>query len=186
MKWIVEEIIASARLLASEGLVSTRAGNISYLFGEDLYITRTGASLYRLTPSDIIRLPFRGKTVLEERASSELVVHKRVLERTALRAVVHAHPLSAVCLSTATDRIIPEDSEGYLILGEVPVVAPKKVTASEDLAEAVSEALQSARAVVVRGHGAFSAGKTPLEATAYLSTLEHSCRILVCKNSEKG
>ena len=186
MKWIVEEIITSARLLASEGLVSTRAGNISYLFGNDLYITRTGASLHRLTSSDIIRLPFRGESILEERASSELVVHKRVLERTALRAVVHAHPLSAVCLSFKADRIVPEDSEGYLILGEVPVVAPRKVTASEDLAEAVSEALQSAKAVVVRGHGAFSAGKTPLEATAYLSTLEHSCRILVCKNSEKG
>ena len=181
MQWIVREIIECGRRLFEEDLVSARAGNISYSYGEELYITRSGASLSCLTPQDIIRVNLQRLDTLDERASSELIVHRKVIRETALRAVVHAHPVSAVVLSYETDLIKPVDSEGYLILGEVPVVSPSKVTASSELAISVSNALLEAKVVVVKGHGAFSAGNSPLEAWAYLSTLEHSCRILLSK-----
>lgn len=169
MRWVVEEIIQVGRMLHREGLVSARAGNISRAFGDRLFITRTGSFVGSLSPKDIIELPLEGDSPLEERASTELRVHRAILLSTEGRAVVHAHPPHAVTLSFRLSTITPADSEGREILGEVRVIdSPKEVPF----------VLKSSGVVIVKGHGAFAVGKELKDAYALISTLEHSCRIL--------
>ncbi len=184
MRHVIEEILRTGRLLFEEGLIGGRAGNISYAYGNRLFMTRTGAFLSALSEEDILEVPLEGEGPLDERASSELIVHREILKKTARRAVVHAHPIHAVALSSSQEVIKPIDSEGYMILGEVPVISPESVSASPELAREASEALRSARVVVVRSHGAFAVGDTPTEAYSYLSTLEHSSRIILLVKSK--
>jgi L-fuculose-phosphate aldolase len=186
MRWIIREIIECGRRLFEEGLVGARSGNISYAFGDKIFITRTGASLASLQPEDIIAVSLNARGLLDGRASSELIVHREVIKRTARRAVVHAHPSCAVALSYEAERLILPDSEGSAILGEVPVIEPSVPSASKELAHEVAEQLKERKAVVVRGHGAFAGASSPLEGWAFLSTLEHSCRILLYKRSPKS
>jgi L-fuculose-phosphate aldolase len=172
MRWMVEEILLVGRLLFREGLVGGRAGNLSYAYGDRLIITRTGSFLGDLRETDLIDLPLRESSPLDERASVELPVHRSIILRTGKRAVVHAHPPCAVSLSLFERVIKPADTEGEVILGEVPVLEP-----GEDTARILGEALKDHRVVMVKGHGAFAADGSLLRAYSYISTLEHSCRI---------
>ncbi len=180
MNWIVKEIIRVGRLLFKEGLVSARAGNISRVFEDKLFITRTGALTGSLSEEDIIQVPLWNSSILDRRASVELIVHRKVIIETGKRAVVHAHPVHAVALSLSRDVIEPVDSEGKEIIGSVPVVEVEKPSASEELAQAIAEALRISKVVIVKGHGAFSADEQLVKAYSYISTLEHSCKILAC------
>ena len=179
MEWVIREILEVGRILFREGLVSARAGNLSYAYKGKLIITRTGSFLGGLTREDLIEVPLEGENLLDNRASVELPVHRRVVIKTGKRAVVHAHPPFTVSLSLFEKTIEPVDSEGKAILGAVPVLDPAEPPASEDLAEAVSEALKTYKVVVIRGHGVFSAAESLHRAYSYVSTLEHSCRVKV-------
>jgi L-fuculose-phosphate aldolase len=53
---------------------------------------------------------------------------------------------------------------------------------SQELADAVANALVSSKLVIARGHGTFAAGKTLDEAYLYTSLAEHACRVLAIKH----
>lgn len=110
----------------------------------------------RLTPEDLLEVPLEGP--IPEGASVESVVHREVYRRTGARALVHAHPRVAVALSFHLSRLRPLDLEGQHYLKEVPVLAPKTVSATEEAALSVAEALREHRACLLRGHGAFAVG----------------------------
>ncbi len=179
MFWIYREILEVGKLLFEEGLVSARAGNLSRAFGEKLFITRTGSFTGKLSPEDVIVVPLKGSSIIDHRASVELLVHREIILRTGKKAVVHAHPPSGVALSFTREVIKPEDSEGREVLGIVRVLEVRKPSASEELAKAVSETLKDSKVVLVRGHGAFAADRDLFKAYSYISTLEHSCKILM-------
>ncbi len=169
MNWIVRDILSVCDLMFKEGLVDQRAGNVSYAFGEDLYITRSGSIKGSLSKHDIVKVPLRGKSVLDERASSEIKVHRSAIVKSGKRSVVHAHPVATVCLSFERELIVPKDSEGKTILGKVRVV---------DYSEVLNGHIFSKEMiVVVKEHGVFAVGDTPFEALQLISVLEHSCKI---------
>ncbi len=182
MEWIYREFRRVGKLLFEEGFVSARSGNLSFRWRDRILITRTGAFVGDLSREDIVSLPLRGESPLSGRASVELVVHRSLLINTARRAVVHAHPPNSVALSFSQDEIVPVDSEGFELVGRVRVVSPERVSASEELAEAVLEVLREDNIVVVRGHGVFSADASLFGAYRHISTLEHSCKILLLKD----
>ncbi len=177
-KVVIKKLIEVGRLLYEEGLVDARAGNLSYRLGEYLIITRRGGHLGRLREEDFIRIPLIERHMLEDKASSELLVHKEIYRNTDHVCVVHAHPVNAVILSFTHDVIEPIDSEGKDLLGSVEVL-PYYPSGSKELAKAASEALKDSKIVIVRSHGVFSADKDPFYAYSHISVLEHSCKILL-------
>ncbi|WP_461829744.1 class II aldolase/adducin family protein [Aquifex sp.] len=178
MEFILKEFREVARLISLEGLTYGYTGNLSRLWGNRLFITRTGSNLLNLTDEDIIAIPFQGSSLLEERASSERNVHRRVLKETGKKAVAHLHAVYTIKLSFLSDSILPIDSEGKAILGEVPVLNVEKASASEELAEKLSEALKNKDVAVVKSHGVFAVGENLIEAYEKVAILENSCKIL--------
>jgi L-fuculose-phosphate aldolase len=140
-----------------------------------ILITKSGAPLGFLDETLLIEgrldIPLPG-------ASMELPVHQAIYRNTDAGAVIHAHPTCAVVLSFFSETVIPADSEGGLLLGRIPVIIDKKVSAPQGIADAVSEHLKNAAAVIVQGHGTFVRGITLEEAFSRTSTLEASCRVL--------
>ncbi len=177
-KIAIKKLIEVGRLLYTESLVDARAGNLSVRLKDRLLITRRGSHLGRLKEWDFIELPLEGDHVLEERASSELVVHREIYLQTPHSAVVHAHPLATTVLSFERDYIEPIDSEGKDLLGRVQII-PAYPSGSLELARAVASVLRSSRLVVVRSHGVFSADLDLFYAYAHISVLERSCKILL-------
>ena len=163
-------------------LISATAGNFSVRTKEGFLITKSGVQKGRLTPEDLVEVPLEGP--FPQGASVESVIHREVYLRTPARAIVHAHPRVAVALSLHLDSLVPLDLEGQYYLKEVPVLAPKTVSATLEAALAVAEALKDRRACLLRGHGAFAIGlkekpeEALLEAYSLLTTLEESAEIL--------
>lgn len=177
-KVAVRKLIEVGNLLYTEGLVDARAGNLSYRLKDELIITRRSAHLGMLREWDFIKVPIKESHILEERASAELIVHRKVYERTPHKSLVHAHPIATVLLSFELDLIEPVDSEGKELLGNVRVT-PYYPSGSPELALAVSQALIDNKLVIIRSHGVFSADTDPLYAYAHISVLERSCKILL-------
>ena len=178
MEFVLKEFREVARLISTEGLTYGYTGNLSRLWGEKLFITRRGSNLINLKDEDIIAIPFWGGSILEERASSERDVHRRILKETGKKAVVHLHAIYAIKLSFLTEKIVPIDSEGKIALGEVPVISVERTSASEELAQKLSETLKDISVAVVKSHGVFAVGDSLVEAYEKVSLLENSCKIL--------
>ncbi|MFN3870060.1 MAG: class II aldolase/adducin family protein [Aquificaceae bacterium] len=177
-KVALKKLVEVGRLLYKEDLVDARAGNLSYRLGEHMLITRKGRHLGRLKEEDFIKISLFKDHPLQERASSELFVHREVYLQTSHRCVVHAHPICAVVLSFEKDLITPIDSEGKDLIGSVKVI-DYYPSGSIDLAKAVAQALKDSNLVVVRSHGVFSADLEPFYAYSHISVLERSCKILL-------
>ncbi|NPA32367.1 MAG: aldolase [Aquificae bacterium] len=178
MNHIYKEFLLVANLLSKEGLTYAHTGNMSRKLGEELFITRRGAHIGHLFPEDIINVPLTGRSVLDERASSELNVHRKIIKTIKADALLHTHSPCTVSLSLEARTITPKDTEGKAILGSVPVVSPSEPSASEELADCLIDAFKRAKVAVVRGHGVFALGENLLDAYKLVSLLEHSCKIL--------
>jgi L-fuculose-phosphate aldolase len=154
--------------LFAAGLASATSGNFSVRDGKGLWITRSGVQKAHLTPDDLLWLPLEPDPERDSAASVERVIHRAIYRQTDATAVVHAHPRHAIALSFHLDSIVPIDLEGRYYFEQIPVVAPQTTSATEEAALAVAQALQSHRACVVRGHGAFIKSTEPVPEKALL------------------
>lgn len=174
---IVREFQWVGRELMALGLLSLHAGNLSVRRDGRIFITRTGSRLGGLLANDVVETPLGPGKRPHPRASMELPTHLAIYEATRAGAVLHAHPPSAIALSFVTDRIMPMDSEGAIILREVPVIRARKVVASAEVARQAAALLRNHRVVVVATHGSFAVGQSLEEALSVTTTLEMSARI---------
>ena len=174
-----KELIRIGRIAFEAGLTDTHGGNISMRVGEYILIKRSGKMLGYLKEEDFVLTTLNENPALDRFASMELVVHRAIYRTNdKVRAILHTHSPFTVACSLKTDRIVPADSEGRLLLGEIPVVKARKVVSSPEVAQKLSEILKEHPVAVVYSHGPFAAGRTPEEALMYISALENSCKIL--------
>lgn len=159
------------------GLTTSHGGNMSIRDGDRVIITRRGSMLGRLADDDLIETGMESCPA-DERCSREIVVHRAIYAATGARAIVHAHPAHTVARSFAHDAIVPADSEGLYVLGEVPVVTAAQTIASPEAGGVLAEALRHAPVAVLRTHGPFATGATLEEAFMHVSVLEASATIL--------
>ena len=161
------------------GLTSSHGGNMSVRVGDKIIIKRRGAQFGRLKPTDFVETSFHGKDSGIVRASTELIVHRSIYKKTSALAVIHAHPRTAITLSLTRDEIIPIDIEGSYVLHKIPVVTVEMASGSPEMAEKISEGLQSYKIVMQRGHGCFAIGQTLEEAYHWISALEEVSYIIL-------
>ncbi len=174
-----KELIRIGRIVFEAGLTDTHGGNISCRVGDYIVIKRSGKMLGYLKEEDFVVTTLDENDRFDRYASVELKVHRSIYRKLPhISVVLHAHSPFAVACSLLSETILPLDSEGRLLLGEVPVLSAEKVVSSEEVAEKMPELLKESKAVVVKGHGPFTVGRTPEEALAYLSALENSCKII--------
>lgn len=174
---IVREFQWVGRDLMASGLLTLHAGNLSVRRNGRVFITRTGSSLGHLGAGDVVETPLGRGQRPHPRASMELPTHLAIYEATGAGAVLHAHPPSAIALSFVADRIVPMDSEGAIILREVPVIRARNVVASPEVARQAAALLKDHRVVVVATHGSFAVGQSLEEALSVTTTLEMSAKI---------
>jgi L-fuculose-phosphate aldolase len=161
------------------GLTSSHGGNMSVRVGDRIIIKRRGAQLGRLKQTDFVETGMFTRDSGIMRASTELIVHRAIYEKTSALAVVHSHPRTAIVLSLSRDEIIPIDNEGSYLLRKIPVVSVEMASGSKEMAEKVSEALKGYKIIMQRGHGCFAIGQTLEEAYHWVSALEEVSDIIL-------
>jgi len=186
------EIIRVGEILYSKGLVAGTDGNISIRTGpETMLTTCSGVHKGMMEPDQIIETTFA--RILEKNdpqsrdegcpPSTEAAMHALIYRRSPeIRAVIHAHCPWSTALSLASgDDAEGIDlsglEEGRLLFGKVPM-APVLPPGSMTLAESVALHFPKSRAVIMKAHGAVTAGRDLSEAFNLMEALEHNCRIL--------
>ena len=178
---VYEHLIVTGKELVRQGLVDSYFGNISYVYGDTIYISQTGSSLDRLETC-IDAVPLDGSSSSGITASSELSAHLSIYRKTGRRAIVHGHPKFTVIMSMSCRRPGCDVSVCYRSCREdrsvagVPIVSGEIGTGPTGLMQTVPSALKGKGAAIVFGHGIFSAGHDSFRpAFELIQDVEKSC-----------
>lgn len=180
---IREEIIKTAAMLHHKNMLAACDGNISYRYDDKtILITPSGKPKFLLVEDDIAVVDIDGNAI-KGNPSSETLMHLEVYKmRADARAVIHAHPPTAVAYSIAHPAAeeIPGKSFSELILavGKLPIV-PFQMPGSLEMGTALHPFIKSHKVMVLARHGALSFGEDLIEAYNGMERLEHSCEILL-------
>lgn len=175
-------ICAACRRLHARNLLAAADGNVSALLDDGrIAITPSGVAKAGLEPADLAFMD-RDGTVLSGSPSSERLMHLAVYRACPeARAVVHAHPPTAIAWSLAFPEqgFLPGDALPELILaaGAIPVV-PYARPGTAAMGENLVPFLPEHRLMILARHGALAWGETLEEAYNGLERLEHACQIL--------
>lgn len=172
-----EQVADAARRLAAAGLVAGTAGNISVRAGDAVAVTPTGARLEDLQGPDVCVVGLDGEHLDGALApTSELGLHLGVYRRYEAGAVVHTHAPMATALSCVLDEL-PCVHYQMLLLGGTVRVAPYSTFGTQELADAVLEALEGRSAALMANHGALVHGQSLDAAIASTELLEWACTV---------
>ena len=120
--------------------------------------------------------------VLAGNPSSEKLMHLEIYKSSPVaKAVVHAHPPTAIAWSIAAPELaqLPGDclSEVILATGNIPFV-PYARPGTEQMGLVLKPFLPKHRALILRSHGAVAWGADLDEAYRGMERIEHSAQIL--------
>jgi L-fuculose-phosphate aldolase len=174
---IYEQFRAIGRDLYVANMISSHGGNISVRLGDRVVIKRRGAMLGQLKPQDLIETGIDKNDSGVTMASTELLAHRIIYQRTPALAIVHCHPRTAIAFSLSRDELVPIDNEASYLLKKIPVVVEEFASGTPEMANKVANALKNYKIIMLRGHGSFATGQTLDEAFHWSSTLEESCQI---------
>lgn len=180
---VKEAIVRYCRLLHEKNMLAAADGNVSYRVSDgEILITPSGVPKGFLEVDDIAVIDL-ANNIIQGRPSGERQMHLEVYRRCPqARAVVHAHPPSAIAWSVAFPDLkeLPSEclSEVILAAGRIPFV-PYARPGGIEMGTNLHPFFPECRALILSRHGALSWGESLREAYCGMERIEHSADILL-------
>jgi L-fuculose-phosphate aldolase len=180
---VKNSIIRFCELLHDKGMLASADGNVSYRVSDDeILITPTGVPKAFITESDIAVIDIHNN-ILKGRPSGERLMHLEVYKLCPeAKAVVHAHPPTAIAWSVAFPDLteLPSEclSEVILAAGKIPII-PYARPGTLDMGTRLHPHIKECRAMILSRHGALCWGESLQEAYCGMERVEHSAEILM-------
>lgn len=175
-------LVRICHFLAQKDYVSAMDGNVSARLPDGTFLT-TPTMIHKafITEDDLIVVDGAGRKLAgppERQPTSELFMHLACYQaRSDVKAVVHAHPPTAIAFTIAGESlarcVLPEV---VLTLGQIPT-APYKTTGTRELAELVGQMMKQYDALLMDRHGVITVGKDLIDAFGKLEKVEHTAMI---------
>ncbi len=176
-----EALVHVCHALSARQLIAGQDGNVSMRTGVDrVIVTPAGLAKGSLDADDFVEVSMQGEPLAGRRhASSELGLHLAAYAaRPDIRAVVHAHPVTATAF-TLVGESIPDGVLAELMLTVGPVaLAPYAQPGTDELGKIVTPFFRDHDVVLLAHHGAVSLGRTLTEAHFAMESLEHGARMI--------
>ena len=168
--------------LPKAGLVKWAQGNAS---GRDpatglVAIKPSGARLDQLRPEDIVIVDLHGK-VVEGRlkpsidTASHLYVYRH---RDDVHGIVHTHSPCATSFALRGEALPVCSTTAAALFGAAVPVSDFATIGEEAIGEQIVAKIGRSNAILMRSHGVFMIGRTPLEAFKYAIYVEEEAEIL--------
>ncbi|GLH68899.1 aldolase [Geothrix rubra] len=178
----LQALLDAAKRLHGRGLLAAGDGNLSVRLDDGrIAMTPRGVPKAQVRAEDLACLSLDG-TVLSGNPSSERAMHLAVYRAVPeAKAVVHAHPPTAIAWTLARPELLelPSDSlpEVILAAGRIPVV-PMAIPGTEAMGAALLPFLPAHRLMILARHGGLAWGESMQEAAGGLERLEQVAEIL--------
>lgn len=179
---LLQDLLDGCRRLHAGGLLAASDGNLSVRLPNGLIaMTPSGVPKAKVQMADLAHLRLDG-TILSGRPSSERAMHLAVYRAVpGAKAIVHAHPPTAIAWSLARPELkeLPSDGlpEVILAAGRIPLV-PMAMPGTEDMGTGLLPFLPEHRLLILARHGGLCWGEHLDEAVGGMERLEQVATIL--------
>lgn len=179
---LLHDLLDACRRLHAGGLLAASDGNLSVRLPDGrIAMTPSGVPKAKVQLDDLAYLALDG-TILSGRPSSERAMHLAIYRAVPeARAVVHAHPPTAIAWSLARPELkeLPSDGlpEVILAAGRIPIV-PMAIPGTEAMGSNLLPFLPEHRLMILARHGGLCWGEHLDEAAGGLERLEQVAEIL--------
>ncbi|RME04172.1 MAG: class II aldolase/adducin family protein [Planctomycetota bacterium] len=174
------EIVEVCHRMYRRGWICATEGNVSVrLSGGRILITPSGVCKGEVSAAELICLDASGEKISGwGEPSSETNLHLEVYRlREDVRAVIHAHPPTAIAFTIAgrslAGCVIPEI---VMTMGSIPT-ASYSTPGTGEAALVIGEHIQDFDAILLDRHGSLTVGSTLQQAYFHLERLEHAAKI---------
>jgi L-fuculose-phosphate aldolase len=171
-------LLAAARRLATLGLNSGTAGNLSVRFGDGLLITPSAMLPERMRAEDMVLIDANGSAQGVREPSSEWQLHRDLyLARPEAGAVIHVHSPFATALACQRRDIPPFHYTIARFGGDSIRCSGHHTFGSAELSAAVVAAMEARTACLMANHGATVIGRNLDHALQVLREFESLCEL---------
>ena len=185
------EVAVANRVLAEVGLATGFRASLGHASmrlpnDPDKFVVKgrgyTVDALHSMRPQDMIVVDIEGHKVDGPVGSSqpfEVIMHSSIMKlRPVIKSVVHVHPHYTILASTLNKRLRPMNQEGaQLVQKELPMWNHVKTVQTEDEGLEVAQLMGDSKAILLRGHGATTAGSSLEDAVMTMMQLEEQAKM---------
>lgn len=175
-----EMLITACRILTHEKLVHGFGHVSARVPDSDLFLITPRISLALVREKDLVVINLKGETVQGKRpAPFEAPLHAAIFNaREEIRAIARIHGRKANMFSVTDRRIEPVHNHGSFFSGGVPVFGKTDLISTPQLGAEVAAALGGKPAILLRGNGQVTVGKSIPEAVIMALYLEEAANML--------
>ncbi|HJV48234.1 MAG TPA: class II aldolase/adducin family protein [Geothrix sp.] len=179
---LLHDLLDACRRLHAGGLLAASDGNLSVRLPNGLIaMTPSGVPKAKVKLEDLAHLDLDG-TIVSGRPSSERAMHLAIYRAVPeAKAIVHAHPPTAIAWSLARPDLEELPSEGLpeviLAAGRIPIV-PMALPGTEAMGANLLPFLPAHRLMILARHGGLCWGEHMNEAAGGMERLEQVADIL--------
>ena len=178
---VLAEMGLATHILASLGHASLRVPN-----QPDLFVVKGRGyatdALHVVKPEEMIVVDMDGNFVDGPKGTSqcyEVKMHSCIFrERPEVMSIVHTHPRYTNVLGLNDVKLKPMSNEGHqLVRNDIPVFPHSKLIITEEDGMQVVNAMGASNVVLLRGHGAVTAGRNLEASVMSMLHLEEQARL---------
>ena len=177
---IKKAVIGACRILSNEGLVHGFGHVSARIPGSDFFILTPRTSLALVKEKDLLVLNLNGDVIKGIAAPPfEAALHAAIFNQKAeVHAITRIHARRAGYFSVTDRKIEPVHSHGSFFSGGVPVFPKPDLISTLELGDKVGKALGENPAILLRGNGQVTVGRTIPEAVMMAIYLEEAADFL--------
>ena len=177
---IKKDLTAACRILSAEQLVQGFGHVSARLPDSDCFFLTPRVSLALVQEKDLIVLNLDGEVIKGKLPPPfEAPLHTAIFNgRAEVRAITRIHARTANYFSVTDRRLEPVHNHGSFFTGGVPVFKKTDLISTRQLGEEVAAALGKRAAVLLRGNGQVTVGRSIAEAVMMAIYLEEAADML--------
>ena len=174
------DIVSACRILSQKKLVEGFGHVSARIPNTELFLLTPRVGLALVEESDLLTLNFNGEVIEGDRPPpSEAWLHTAIMKsKPQVNVIVRIHARMANVFSVTDRKLEPVHNHGSFFAGGVPVFHTPDLITTETLGNAVAQALGDKPAILLRGNGQVTVGRTIPEAVMMAIYLEEAAEIL--------
>lgn len=175
-----KDIVSACRILSHEQLVQGFGHVSARMPDSDLFLITPRVSLALVTEDELVTMNLNGEIVTGRHpAPFEAWLHAALMKSIPrVNAITRIHAPIANMFSVTDRKLEPVHNHGSFFAGGVPVFNKPDLISTAQLGEEVARVLGDRPAVLLRGNGQVTVGRTIPEAVMMAIYLEEAAEIL--------
>lgn len=180
IKQLKKDMISACRILSHEKLVAGFGHVSARIPDSDLFLLTPRISLALVTPRELLTIDLQGKLVKGcQPVPFEAPLHTAIMKvKPEVNAITRIHARVANMFSVTDRKLEPVHNHGSFFYGGVPVFSKPDLISTQQLGEEVAKLLGHHPAVLLRGNGQVTVGRSLAEATMIAIYLEEAAEML--------